>query len=108
MPLGEAMEAHNGSKGDTMMMDTSVLPAICEECETSDAVWACDVCVMEVCDMCFDVLHRKGKRSKHPKRPRAGATVPAPGATVPVSPSGGEPERAVARRDEPSPAAAVC
>ena len=45
---------------------------ICEECETSQVIWDCDVCEMGLCDMCFDVLHRKGKRALHGKRARNG------------------------------------
>lgn len=44
-------------------------PATCEECQTSRASWGCDSCEMRLCDMCFDVLHRKGKRAKHPRLP---------------------------------------
>jgi len=41
----------------------------CEECQTSSALWGCEPCEMRLCDMCFDVLHRKGKRARHLRIP---------------------------------------
>lgn len=53
--------------------DVVALPeGTCEECEQDMSVWICETCEMKMCDMCFDVLHRKGKRALHPKRPREG------------------------------------
>eukprot|EP00624_Nannochloropsis_granulata_P004091 evm.model.NODE_305_length_6794_cov_44.475124.2 len=57
----------------TFPPDVVALPeGTCEECERDMSVWACEACEMNMCDMCFDVLHRKGKRAHHPKRPREG------------------------------------
>ena len=44
-------------------------PQVCEECERKKIEWYCAErqCLMALCDMCFDVLHRKGKRSSHAK-----------------------------------------
>jgi hypothetical protein len=55
------------------------------------ALWACDTCSMELCEMCFDVLHRKGKRARHIRRARNGPSpvlkAASPTAAI-VSPSG--------------------
>lgn len=48
---------------------------VCEECECDPALWVCDTCEMDLCTMCFDVLHRKGKRALHRKRPRESMAV---------------------------------
>lgn len=60
---------------EPMCLSTSTCEA-CEECETSAPVWACDVCEMRLCGMCFDVLHRKGRRAAHPRRALNGDAPP--------------------------------
>ena len=62
-------------------------PPLCEECETSDIIWDCDVCQMGLCDMCFDVLHRKGKRAQHGKRARNGGGGGGDGSTSVQAPA---------------------
>lgn len=65
---------------------------ICEECETLVSVVICETCAMELCEMCFDVLHRKGKRARHKKKVKdgnkgGGVVENDSGGSSPVSPS---------------------
>mmetsp|Transcript_22073 Transcript_22073/g.28581 ORF Transcript_22073/g.28581 Transcript_22073/m.28581 type:complete len:625 (-) Transcript_22073:229-2103(-) len=38
---------------------------LCEECEEHDAQFYCPPCQGRFCEMCFKILHRKGRRAEH-------------------------------------------
>eukprot|EP00041_Stephanoeca_diplocostata_P029650 m.882803 g.882803 ORF g.882803 m.882803 type:complete len:901 (+) comp23598_c0_seq3:82-2784(+) len=47
-------------------VESDAPPGVCVECEESPAVVACKQCGDDVyCDMCYTMLHRKGKRVQH-------------------------------------------
>eukprot|EP01084_Bolivina_argentea_P037353 69081_1 len=44
----------------------------CEECEDREPQWDCDECEAPLCDICWELLHRKGVRASHKKQPFVG------------------------------------
>jgi len=82
---GSSHESHGESSGAEaspfqsppleLATPASLPEGVCEECECDPSLWVCDTCEMDLCTMCFDVLHRKGKRALHRKRPRESMAV---------------------------------
>ena len=66
---------------------------VCEECERNKVQWYCaeKQCMMALCDMCFEVLHRKGKRASHAKVPPSSDKT----SSSPFSPSRGGKSNAI-------------
>jgi len=61
---GEAVEVVD-SLTAVMLADDDIIPGACVECEERAATKTCNECKDLYCDMCFTVLHRKGKRAAH-------------------------------------------
>jgi hypothetical protein len=58
---GEAADWHGGQAAPMMV---STAAGFCVECE-APAAMRCEQCDDEYCAVCFQALHRKGKRAKH-------------------------------------------
>lgn len=75
-------DASNGTPDEVFdslrAVDGDVPMGICVECEESPAVVACGQCGDDMyCDMCYTMLHRKGKRMQHTPISRSGEDIKA-------------------------------
>ena len=61
-PEDDGDGAWHGGQAAPMMLTTA--PGLCVECE-APAAMRCEQCDDEYCAVCFQALHRKGKRAKH-------------------------------------------
>lgn len=71
---GDAPEVIDSLTAVTLA-DSDVIDGVCVECEERAATKACNACMDLYCDMCFTVLHRKGKRAAHACTPAAPESI---------------------------------
>ncbi|KAG8907987.1 hypothetical protein FRB99_001153 [Tulasnella sp. 403] len=69
LPNGSA-EGQDGPM-DEDEPETEAKEGYCVECEDQPAELICETCSDVYCEVCFQALHRKGKRKSHPTRPLA-------------------------------------
>jgi len=50
---------------EALLLPEEIPDFICEECEEHDVQLECEPCGGRFCEMCFQILHRKGKRTGH-------------------------------------------
>uniref|UniRef100_A0A7S2V695 B box-type domain-containing protein n=1 Tax=Fibrocapsa japonica TaxID=94617 RepID=A0A7S2V695_9STRA len=61
--------------------------SVCEECEDNPSALVCELCEGYFCSLCFQILHRKGKRAGHEPKP---FTIPAAAAAAAGGGGGGQ------------------